>query len=37
LTVGFNPGLVLGFAIDAILLWVVFASVWSAGRALPAA
>jgi hypothetical protein len=36
LIVGFNPGLVLGFAIDAILVWVVLASLWLPGRPVPA-
>lgn len=29
MTVFFSPGLLIGFAIDAVLLWVALASVWT--------
>jgi hypothetical protein len=31
MAVFFSPGLLLGFAIDAVLLWVVLARIWLPG------
>jgi hypothetical protein len=33
--IGLSPALALGIAIDVVLLWVVIASVWMPGRAVP--
>lgn len=36
LVVAFTPALALGFAIDAVLMWIAFTARWSPGGSLPA-
>jgi hypothetical protein len=35
MVIGLSPALALGIAIDVVLVWLVFASVWAPGRTLP--